>query len=115
MSRPLCTVCDRIPCAINYIKQDITHYRSRCSGCINKNKKKKPPIPRWHKSGYIKKVVCDVCGFKAKHASQIIVYHINGNLNSSELINLRSVCLNCSSLIARRNPLWEQGDLQADY
>ena len=114
MKRPICKACNQFPAAINYKKDGITHFRSRCAICINKNKKIKPPTPRWLVNGYKKKTVCDVCGFRAKHGSQIQVFHVDGNLNNNNLINLRSVCLNCSAIIQKQDSTWKAGDLAPD-
>lgn len=114
MQRPICQACEHHPAAINYKKEGKTHYRSRCAICINKNRKIKTPTPRWLLKGYKKKTSCDLCSFRAKHGSQIQVYHIDGNLNNNELINLRSVCLNCGVLIQRQDSTWKPGDLSPD-
>lgn len=55
-----------------------------------------------------------MCNFRAKHGSQIQVYHIDGNLNNNNLINLRSVCLNCGAIIQRQDLTWKPGDLAQD-
>lgn len=55
-----------------------------------------------------------MCGFKSKYSSQITVFHIDGNLNNCELVNLRSVCLNCVEDVKRRLFTWRPGDLEAD-
>lgn len=114
MKRPICKACNQFPAAINYKKNGKTHYRSRCAICINKNRKVKPPTPRWRLKGYVKKSTCDICKFRAKHGSQIQVYHIDGNLNNTELINLRSVCLNCSAILQKQDSPWKPGDISPD-
>ena len=111
MTRPICNACNYNPCAINYNRNGKTYFRSRCLSCINRNRKKKLPKPRWVENGYTKKRSCDLCGFLCKHGSQIRVHHIDGNLNNCELINLRSVCLNCSILIQKQDLTWKPGDL----
>lgn len=65
-------------------------------------------------SGYRKKTACDRCGFVAKHASQLMVYHVNGDLTDSELRNLKTICLNCAALITRQDLPWRRGDLEPD-
>jgi len=85
MNRPICPACNRNPVAINYRKGNRIHYRSRCQSCINKNRKIRPPVPRWHIAGYVKKLVCDICKFRAKYPAQMQVYHRDGNLNNCEL------------------------------
>jgi hypothetical protein len=113
MTRPICEACKQNHCAINYKRNDKTHYRSRCLSCINRNRRIRPPEPRWRLSGYVKKKTCDLCNFRAKHGSQIHVYHIDGNLNNNDLRNLRSICLNCSAVV-QRETVWKPGDLSPD-
>lgn len=115
MSRPICKVCNKNVCAANYYRDGVRHYRSRCEECNRKNKKVKPPVPRWKKNGYKKKPTCDVCGFKSLYDTQTTVFHIDGNLNNTELPNLRTVCLNCVEAIKRKEFTWRQGDLEVDY
>lgn len=55
-----------------------------------------------------------MCGFKRQYESQLIVFHIDGNLNNTELINLRTVCLNCIEIVKRRESNWKRGDLEVD-
>jgi len=113
MKRPICGACKHNMCAINYKRNGKTYYRSRCMVCINRNRKIRLPEPRWRSKGYAKKGTCDLCGFRAKHGSQIMVYHMDGNLNNADLLNLRSVCLNCSAIVHRESN-WKLGDLTPD-
>ena len=112
--RPICPVCNQRPVAINYRVADQVHYRSRCDVCIKKNKKIKTPEPRWKSSGYKKKTACDRCGFRARYASQLLVYHCDGNLHHTSVLNLRTVCLNCVEEVNRLDVPWSRGDLEAD-
>jgi hypothetical protein len=82
--------------------------------CLRKNKKLKPPVPRWQTEGYKKKPACDRCGFKARFANQLLVYHIDGDLNNATVRNLRTVCRNCVEEIARTEVTWRAGDLEPD-
>ena len=86
MKRPICTACNRQLVAINYIKENKTHYRTRC----------------------------DRFNFRAKSGAQILVYHMDGNLNNVDLTNLRNVCLNCTVEITRLDLPWRVGDLVED-
>lgn len=115
MKRPICNACNKNVCAINYIKNKITHFRSICDSCGRKKNKLKPRICNWEKAGYKKKTTCDLCGFKSAYFTQIVVYHIDGNLKNVEFLNLRSICLNCVEVIKKRNVTWVKGDLQVDY
>jgi hypothetical protein len=112
--RPICQACHQRPCAVNYIREDITHYRSRCETCARKGRGLKPREPRWKSAGYKKKMSCDRCGFKAKYAGQIFVYHVDGNLNNAGLKNLKSVCRNCEVELSKSDLAWRQGDLEPD-
>ena len=112
--RPLCKVCSKQPAAINGYHHDKIYYRSRCNACIRRGRKLKPGVPRWQAAGYRKKATCDRCGFRARHASQLTVWHVNGDLTDAELRNLKTVCLNCIQEITRLDLPWRRGDLEPD-
>jgi len=105
--RPLCPVCNEKPVAVNYIKEDVTHYRASCDSCIRKGKKLKPIPPLWFKRGYRKKPQCERCGFKFKFPEQSTVYHVDGNLGNCDQNNLKTVCRNCSIEIDRSRISWQ--------
>jgi hypothetical protein len=113
--RPLCEVCKSNPRAVAYHKYGRIYYRSQCNVCLRKGRKLKAQVPRWKIAGYKKKPTCDRCGFKARHHSQLTVFHVDGNLNNCELINLKTVCLNCMQEITRSDLTWRRGDLEPDY
>jgi hypothetical protein len=113
-SRPICGVCQQHLVSINYVRKGKTHYRSVCNQCLKKGRKLLPPKPRWQIAGYKKKQSCDRCGFRKRYDSQLLVYHIDGNLNNVAETNLRTVCLNCSVDIAKTGLPWQRGDLEAD-
>lgn len=113
--RPICKKCNQNYCAINYKRNDITHYRSICDECGRKKKKLKPRKPNWTKSNYKKKTTCDLCGFKSIFTAQLTVFHIDGDLENISLNNLRTVCLNCVELVKKREVKWKRGDLEVDY
>lgn len=113
--RPICNICNKNCCAINYTKKGITHYRSICDECGRKKKKLKPRTSSWQKSGYKKKATCDLCGFKSLFTSQITVFHIDGKLENASHTNLRSICLNCVEVVKKKEVNWKRGDLQIDY
>lgn len=114
MIRPKCTACNQRLCAVNYRTGDIVHYRSRCDSCIKKGRRIKVPDPRWRQSGYKKKAVCDRCGFRARYSAQLMVYHVDGNLNNNSLVNLKTVCQNCVVEIKFSDLTWRPGDLEPD-
>jgi hypothetical protein len=113
-TRKTCPYCSQRPVAVNLIKNGITYYRSKCETCIKRTKKIKPPTPRWELSGYKKKPTCDRCGFKAKYAGQLLVYHVDGNMNNSSLRNLKTICLNCVVDVKKSSSTWRPGDLEPD-
>ena len=115
MKRPICQACQQKPCGINYYRDETAHYRTRCESCIKKGRGLKTPKPRWEASGYKKKMQCDRCKFRARYSSQLLVYHVDGDLNNSAPKNLKSVCKNCVEELLRSDLPWRPGDLQADH
>jgi len=115
IKRPICKKCNQNFCAINYKRNDVTHYRSICDECGRKKNKLKPHKPNWTKSNYRKKTTCDLCGFISLYQTQMLVFHIDGNLTNISLNNLRTICLNCVEVVKKKNVLWKRGDLQVDY
>ena len=115
MDRPICQACNQRLRAVNYIREDKIHYRSRCENCIKRGRKIKPPEPRWRLAGYKKKSACDRCGFRSRYASQLVVYHVDGNQHNTSLRNLKTVCLNCVEEIKRLDRPWTPGDLEPDH
>ena len=114
MNRPLCPACQQRLCAINCYRNGQIYYRSRCETCIKKNKKIKPPVPKWQSAGYKKKATCDRCGFRAKYSAQLLVHHVDGNLHNSDSRNLKTICLNCTVAVKKSDLLWKPGDLEPD-
>lgn len=114
MSRPVCKACEKRPAAVNCYHNGKAYYRKLCDNCIRKDRKQKPAVPRWRKTGYKKKLLCDRCGFRARYSKQTIVYHVDGDLNNCNLSNLRTVCLNCSVEVMQLDLPWKVGDLDED-
>lgn len=110
--RPLCK-CGQRPRAVNYNKNGRTYYRSLCEICMAHGVNH--GIPRWFRAGYRIKSQCDRCGFKSLHKDPFRVFHIDGDLNNCRPANLKTVCLNCASVLTKDGVLWKQGDLVADY
>lgn len=110
--RPLCK-CAQRPRAVNYKKNGRTYYRSLCEICMAHGLNH--GIPRWFRAGYRMKSQCDKCGFKSLHKDPFRVFHVDGDLNNCRPANLKTVCLNCASVLAKDGILWKQGDLVADY
>jgi len=114
MNRPLCLTCKQRFCAINCYRGDKIYYRKMCEHCLKRGKKIKPSEPNWALSGYKKKTICDKCGFRSRYSAQLLVYHIDGNLNNSAVRNLRTICQNCVIEVSKSDLIWRPGDLQPD-
>ena len=114
MMRPICKTCNKNVCAVNYKRNDITHYRSICDECGRKKKKLGTRTPTWKKANYKKKTKCDLCGFQSVYPSQMMVYHIDGDLKNIKLNNLRTICLNCVEVVKHTEVTWRRGDLAVD-
>lgn len=113
--RPICLQCNQRPRAIAYYKKTgIVQYRRRCENCIKRQQKIPVARPRWTSAGYKKKSACDRCAFRASYAQQLLVYHINGNLNDNNQRNLKTICQNCRIDIAKSSLPWAPGDLEPD-
>ena len=113
--RPICTTCNQRPRAISYHRPDgRIQYRSKCEYCIKRGRKMTPPIPRWTQAGYKKKMVCDRCGFRSRWAAQLLVFHVDGNLNNNKVGNLKTICQNCVIDVAKSDLPWRLGDLESD-
>jgi len=112
--RPICKTCNKNVCAVNYKRNDITHYRTSCDECGRKKKKLSTRVPSWQTAGYKKKTTCDSCGFHSIYPSQTVVYHIDGDLKNVKFNNLRTICLNCIEVIKRKEVTWRRGDLAVD-
>ena len=112
--RPICLACNQRARAIAYYRNNQVQYRRLCDYCISRNKRIPVPVPRWQKSGYKKKNICDRCGFKSKYVGQLLVYHVDGNLNNNSIRNLKTICLNCTVDVKRADLPWRPGDLEPD-
>lgn len=115
MEKPFCSACGKRSRAVNYIKDDVTHYRSMCMHCLRKGKKAKPKMFAWAKAGYRKKDRCERCGFKAVVEEQLFVHHADGNRRNVEHHNLATVCANCSIELERKGLGWAPSDLTPDF
>lgn len=112
--RPLCLACNQRYRAVAYHRNNRIQYRRLCEYCIKRGRRIKTPVPRWQSAGYKKKNTCDRCGFRSKYASQLLVCHIDGNLNNTAMRNLKTVCLNCVEEVKKLDLPWGQGDLEPD-
>jgi hypothetical protein len=72
-------------------------------------------MPRWQRAGYKKKTQCDRCGFRSRFSAQLVVYHVDGNLNNSDIKNLKTICLNCVVDVKKSDVTWRAGDLEPDH
>lgn len=113
--RPKCIKCKKKPAAINYKRNDKTHYRKLCRSCLNEIKKGNELTNQlFIKSGYIKKKNCDRCNFISKHPSQLKIVYLDGNKLNVGRDNLRTYCLNCLAEISAL-PHNKKSDLIPDY
>ena len=110
--RPLC-ICKQRPAAINYKKNGKTYYRTKCEVCLRGGVHH--GTPKWKQAGYVKKNTCEKCRYTSKHIEQFNVFHIDGDLNNSSLLNLKTVCANCQRIIQKTGEKWKQGDLLPDF
>lgn len=110
--RKLCKSCNKRPVAINYRKDGVIHYRSKCDHCA---RGADDGIARWVRSGYTLKTKCDKCGYSSKYKEQFNVFHIDGNPNNCKVANLKSVCANCQRILHELGLPWKQGDLTPDF
>jgi hypothetical protein len=94
--------CGKRLVAINYTKEGIVHYRSKCHTCASKPKIE---VPKWKLAGYNKKKYCEKCNFKAKYLEQLDIYTFT---------SFKTVCLNCKVELDHVGT-WIQGDLVADF
>lgn len=113
--RKLCPVCRANPVAVNYVKDEVTHYRSSCTACIRKGKKLKPVPPAWAVSGYKKKPQCEKCGFKFKFLEQSNVFYVDGNLKNNNWANLKTICLNCQQELYKSKVGWKASPIVPDF
>jgi len=115
MIRPICPACNQRPRVINCKRREKYYYLRMCSFCLAKKRKIPTPETRWAQAGYKKKVVCDKCGFRSRWAAQLLVCHMDGNLNNSKVSNLKTICQNCVVDVAKSDLPWKQGDLEPDH
>jgi len=109
--KPMCQRCFIKRAEVNYIKNGKRHYRKHCLDC----RKNKRTVPKWFRSGYKKKSMCEKCGFKPKVIEQLTVHHINGNQADVNLLNLKTICINCDVEFTYSLTSWKQGDLVPDF
>lgn len=112
--RPICAACNQRPRAVAYHRDHSIQYRRLCEHCIRRGRKIKPPEARWKTAGYKKKTTCDLCGFKSKYSAQLLVYHIDGNMNNTSARNLKTVCQNCVIELSKNDLPGCPGDLEPD-
>jgi protein-arginine kinase activator protein McsA len=110
--RRLCKKCSKRPVAINYRKGNKTYYRSVCDHC---SRNRDDGNPLWALKGYVKKSLCDKCGFKSQHPDVFNVFHVDGDLTNCRYTNLKTVCANCQRTLQKEGVRWKQGDLRPDF
>ena len=113
--RPLCELCKAKPRAYAYKRNGKIYWRKLCDTCGRKKSKKRVGgVTALQRSGYKKKIRCEICGFKAQHSVQLDVFFVDGNLRNTIDTNLKTVCANCQRLSGVRRLGWRMGDLVAD-
>jgi hypothetical protein len=110
--RPLCKICQKKPCAINYYKGKQAYYRTKCDSCANGTGK---GVPLWYRLGYRQRDHCEKCGYKSKFKEVFNVFHVDGDLTNCRPSNLKTVCANCQRSLHREGSIWRQGDLTPDF
>jgi hypothetical protein len=110
--RPLCKICQKKPCAINYYKGKQAYYRTKCDSCANGTGK---GVPLWYRLGYRQRDHCEKCGYKSKFKEVFNVFHVDGDLTNCRPGNLKTVCANCQRSLHREGSIWRQGDLTPDF
>jgi hypothetical protein len=110
--RKLCRTCGQRPVAINYRKNGVVYYRSKCDHCA---RGLDDGVARWARAGYKLKSKCDKCAYASKYPEQFNVYHVDGNLDNCRPTNLKTVCANCQRLLHVLGLPWRQGDLTPDF
>jgi hypothetical protein len=111
----MCLACNQRVRAVAYHRANCIQYRKLCEYCIKRNRRAKLPEPRWKSAGYKKKSTCDRCQFRAKYSVQLVVYHVDSNLNNTSLRNLKTICQNCVLEIVKLELPWRPGDLEPDH
>ncbi len=111
--RPTCPCCLTKPVAIINHRYGKTYYRKKCDQCYRK--KKKPLPAAWVRSGYKKKEVCEKCRFKFRHPDQASVFHLDGNVNNADWVNLKTICANCQIELAHSTMKWKPAKISADF
>jgi hypothetical protein len=112
LERKLCPCCKVKMVTINYRKYGKIYYRNKCAECYRK--KKKPMPPGWVKSGYRKKDRCEKCGFRFKLPEQATVFHIDGNPDNCNWVNLKTICANCQIEVSISNLGWARSGIIPD-
>lgn len=114
--RPTCPICNQRPVAVNRYLGERIYYRKMCDVCSRAGKKLKPAVPAWFRAGYRKKPTCEKCGYRAKYPDkQLTVYHVDGNLKNTNLINLKTVCLNCRVEVSQSRLPWRESPITPDF
>ena len=112
--RKTCPACQSRPVAINCHKGKKTYYRPLCDTCLRRGLNNQIP-PGWVRAGYQKKPHCELCGFKAKIAEQLLVFYMDGNLRNNNWVNLKTICQNCSQEVYKSRVQWKKSPLAADF
>ena len=82
-----------------------------CKACAIWSQKKNSNAKNYkmHKKDY-----CELCGFVAKHSSQLDVDHIDGNSFNNNVDNLQTLCANCHRLKTHENRDYVRNEFSYD-
>jgi len=105
----ICLVCKERPVrpGLKSVADGAQLYRGKCSTCHNKKfpmrkETRYAGIIRRHPYLKHKKMICEVCGFKAENICQMDIHHINGDHSDNHISNLQTLCSNCHRIETHR-------------
>lgn len=56
-----------------------------------------------------------MCNFKAKCHEQLLVMHLDGDLNNVDWSNLKTVCSNCGIYLKKTTMPWKASTIHPDF
>jgi len=91
---------DKIYCCVT-CKQAASVYRMCGANCNSKRKRFRIGL------GNLKKIKCEICGFKPINLCQLDIDHMDGNKLNNDPSNLQVLCANCHRLKTFINKDWQ--------
>jgi acetyl-CoA carboxylase beta subunit len=96
-SRPICSHCGIVPAKFNgKSKLGFKKWHKYCVDCS------KILYSDKHKHLQYKTLKCEFCNFKAEDKCQMDIVFKDGNQKNKKESNLKTLCLNCSSVYKKR-------------